>query len=159
MNSRKAIIESLNQVIQETGTLTVLHTNAIASKIDLSATEFEALDIISRYQPITAGQLATYCGLTTGGITGIVDRLEAAGFVKRVRDSKDRRRVFIEPLRKNAAEKKVWKLYRPIAKAFNETVSNYSDDELRCIIRFHETMNGHVKEIIADLRNTQSTRK
>ncbi len=159
MNSRKAIIESLNQVIQEMGTLTVLHTNAIASKINLSATEFEALDIIGRYQPLSAGQLASYCGLTTGGTTGIVDRLEAAGFVKRVRDPEDRRRIFIEPVRKSAAEKKVWGLYRPMEKAFCETVAQYSDEELKCFTQFCENMNKHVKEIISDLRNAKLTQK
>jgi len=153
MKSRKAVIEALNDAIQETGTLTVLHTNVIASKIGLSATEFETLDIIRRHQPITAGELATYCGLTTGGMTGIVDRLEAAGFVKRVRDHKDRRRVFIEPVSKSAAERRVWKLYRPMDKAFHETVSGYGEEELQCFVRFCETMNGHVKEIISKLRN------
>lgn len=152
MRSRKAIIEALNYAIQETGTLTVLHTNAIASKVGLSATEFETLDIIGRHQPITAGELAMYCGLTTGGVTGVVDRLEAAGFARRVRDANDRRRVFIEPVRKSAAEKKVWKLYRPMENAFHKTVSQYNDDELKCIVRFCETMNVHVKEIISELR-------
>ena len=48
--------------------------------------------------PITAGELAERTGLTTGAITGVIDRLEKAGFVRRVKDPDDRRRVIIEPL-------------------------------------------------------------
>ena len=89
MKSQKKLQNELSEAIQRAGTLKVLHTNAVASRIGLSATEFEAMDIISRCQPMTAGKLAEYCGLTTGAITGLVDRLERAGFVQRERDSED----------------------------------------------------------------------
>jgi len=152
MNSRETVIEALNFAIQETGNLTVLHTNAVASKVGLSATEFETLDIIRRHQPLTAGQLATYCGLTTGGITGIVDRLEVAGFVQRERDTFDRRRVFIQPVRNTKIEKKVRKLYRPMATMFHETIKQYDDEQLALLTNFFEAMNEKVKKVIEEVR-------
>jgi DNA-binding transcriptional ArsR family regulator len=76
----------------------VMFHQAIAERLGLNATDHKALDLLGRAGPITAGELAELTGLTTGAITGIIDRLEKAGFVRRENDPKDRRRVIIRPL-------------------------------------------------------------
>ena len=148
MKSRKALIEEYNQAVQRSGTLTVLHTNAISHKIGLSATEFEALDIVSCNQPIHAGRLAMFCGLTTGAITGLVDRLEAAGFVKRATDQADRRRVLIVPVENERLSAKVRALYRPLSDAFNEFVDELTDEELAFLLETQTRMNRKIQGII-----------
>jgi DNA-binding MarR family transcriptional regulator len=154
MKSQEALLEAYSQAIQRAGTLTVLHTNAIAAHIGLSATEFEALDVIQKNQPITAGQLAVKCGLTTGGITGLVDRLTAAGFVKRVRDTSDRRRVLLYTIEKAEISHKIWKLYRPISEGFYEVTRNYTQKELQLLIDAQQAMNDMAEQVIEKIQST-----
>lgn len=152
LNENKELFEELNQAVQWAGTLTVIHTNAIAHRIGLSATEFEAMDLITRFQPITAGRLAEFCGLTSGAITGIVDRLERQGFVRRDRDPQDRRRVFIIPIEDKERSKKVRALYRPITKGFKEYVGKFDEDQICMLIKMQKEANEMVERSIAQLR-------
>lgn len=152
LHENEELFEELNQAVQWAGTLTVIHTNAIAHRIGLSATEFEAMDLIARFQPITAGRLAEYCGLTSGAITGIVDRLERQGFVRRERDPKDRRRVFIIPIEDKERNKKVRALHGPIIKGFKEYVEQFDKDQIRMLIKMQKEANAMVERSIAQLR-------
>lgn len=151
-NSDEALHQELMQAFQLSGTLTVLHTNAVAHRIGLSATEFEAMDIITRYQPITAGKLSEYCGLTTGAITGIVDRLEKSGFVVRERDPEDRRRVFIKPIDNAVRSKKVRELYKPMNEGFKNFVCKYSKEELCFLLKLQKEANEMTEKAIAKMR-------
>lgn len=154
MKSQKKLTSELSEAIQRAGTLKVLHTNAVASRIGLSATEFEAMDIITRYQPMTAGKLADYCGLTTGAITGLVDRLERAGFVQRERDSEDRRRVYIKPIEIAERNQKVRELYMPIAQAFHTLAAQYTPEQTQLLIDLHTQLNDVTEKAISELRKT-----
>jgi DNA-binding MarR family transcriptional regulator len=155
MKSKKELIEELNQTIQRSGTLTVLHTNAIADKIGLSATEFESLDIICRNKPISAGKLATECGLTTGAITGIIDRLERAGLVRRVDDPTDRRRVLLDPIDDFEKSKKIYELYRPMSNMFHEIAQECTSEQLHFLIDIHNKMIQMTEKSIAQLRQKE----
>lgn len=83
---------------------------------------------------MTAGRLAELTGLTTGAITGVIDRLEKAGFVRRERDEADRRKVFIMIVPENVA--KIGRLYVPMQEAMHKVWSTYSDAELQLLLRF-----------------------
>ena len=154
MKSKKELIEELSQSMQRSGTLTVLHTNAVADRIGISATEFESMDVISHNQPISAGHLASRCGLTTGAITGIVDRLEKAGLVKRVRDPEDRRRVLLEPIENEDKKRKVRELYQPMSQAFQEIMEECTPEQIQFLVDIHNKMSDRVEKIIADLRES-----
>src|SRR5919108_5042804 len=71
--------------------------NAASPHAGLNRTDLRALDIISRQESLTAGQLAARLKLTTGAITGVLDRLERAGHARRTHDLEDRRRVVVQP--------------------------------------------------------------
>ncbi len=79
---------------RELSTQTVFSHEAIARKQGLNATDTRCLDLISRAgdEKVTAGDLGKATGLTTGAVTGILDRLEKAGMVQRERDTRDRRK-------------------------------------------------------------------
>src|SRR4051794_9372852 len=79
-------------------TATVLFHSAIADRLGVGVTDVKCYSILRQTGPITAGDLAERVGLTTGAITGVIDRLEQAGLVRRVRDPNDRRRVVLEVL-------------------------------------------------------------
>jgi DNA-binding MarR family transcriptional regulator len=74
---------------------TVLFTQAAADATKMNVSDILCLGILQGAGPVTAGQLALLMGLTSGAVTGLVDRLEAQGFVRRERDPHDRRRVLI----------------------------------------------------------------
>src|SRR5690606_21485080 len=76
-------------------TLRLHHT--IAQNAGLSGTDHKYLGLLTRYGPMTAGQLGSRSGLTSGAVTGLVDRLEAKGLVTRSADLDDRRKTLIVP--------------------------------------------------------------
>lgn len=151
VRTKKEYIDAWSEEIQRAGTLTVLHTNAIASHIGLSATEFEAVDVISRNQPITAGELAVACGLTTGAITGLVDRLVAEKVIKRVSDPNDRRKVLLVPVKNSQKSKKIRELYRPLSENFEKIAHAYTKDELQFLIDSQAKLNAMANEMIRRL--------
>ena len=79
----------------ELSTAVVLFHEAVADRLGLSATDHKALGLIMRAGALTAGDLAQWTGLSPGAVTGLIDRLEQAGFVRRQRDPDDRRRVVV----------------------------------------------------------------
>ena len=105
-----------------------------AHVMGINRTDGRCIDVLDEHGRMTAGDLASRTGLTSGAITGVVDRLERAGFVRRVRDDADRRRVFVEltPKARQAAER----LYSPLAEKSASFLEGLSDAELETVIRF-----------------------
>ena len=108
-------------------------SQAVADRIGLSATDLLAMDLISRNGSVTAGDLARELRLTTGAITGLVDRLERAGFARRADDPNDRRRVRITA---TANERRVSELYGPLAAQLRRVIESYSEKDLATLIEF-----------------------
>jgi DNA-binding MarR family transcriptional regulator len=67
-----------------------------ARKLGVNRIDLRCLNILDNQGPITAGRLAELSGLTTAAVTAVLDRLERAGYARRVRDEKDRRQVIVE---------------------------------------------------------------
>src|SRR5687768_7436133 len=78
------------------GSIGTLHNRAAADLVGMNQTDWDCLDVLDWTGPITAGDLAKRVGLTSGAITGVLDRLEKAGLARRVADPGDRRRVIVE---------------------------------------------------------------
>ena len=123
---------------RELSAQSVFMHEAAAQKLGLNATHTRCLDLIGRNEKaqMTAGDLSRASGLTTGAITGILDRLEAVGFVERVRDPGDRRKVLIRPT--PLAAEKVGALYDALGAAMLKLVSSYRTAELELIDDFLE---------------------
>src|ERR671916_44684 len=71
----------------------VLHNHAVAQRVGLGASDSQLISLLNLHGPLTPGRLAELTGLTTGTVTGVIDRLERAGYVRRERDAGDRRKV------------------------------------------------------------------
>ena len=67
-----------------------------AARLGVSVTDLHCLNIVESRHGLTAGELAVESGLTTGAVTAVIDRLERAGYARRVRDERDRRKVKVE---------------------------------------------------------------
>lgn len=87
----------LVEAIRANQSATDIFDETLAAFLGINRTDGRCLDVIERRGRISAGALANETGLTTGAVTAVIDRLEAAGYVKRTRDSLDRRKVWVEP--------------------------------------------------------------
>lgn len=153
--SRAEMVAELDHAVQDNGNTNVLMVHAIAQHVGLSATEFECASLIQDDGPFTAGELARRCHITTGGMTGMIDRLEKRGFVKRESDPKDRRRVLVRAIDNKEAREKVTKLYAPLQKSFNELVDSYSDEQLAVVVDFMRKANAMFHETVNSLPDKQ----
>lgn len=132
---RAELLTANLQLGRELSARTLMFHAAIAERVGLSATEHKALDLLSRAGTLTAGQLAELTGLTTGAITGLIDRLEKVGFVKREKDPSDRRKVVIYPLMEKM-EQEIAPLFASMSQQMEKLLSRYSDQELALIHDF-----------------------
>jgi DNA-binding MarR family transcriptional regulator len=117
-------------------TATVLFHAAVAERFGVGVTEMKCYSILRQTGPITAGELGERVGLTTGAITGVVDRLEAAGLARRARDPRDRRRVVLELLSNPERERALLALYEPLGRAISTLVAGYSEAERATLLQF-----------------------
>ena len=93
---RAQLMEALSQAARAHSTATILFHAAMADRFGLSPTDSKALDLLERFGAMTAGDLVERTGLASPSVTALIDRLEGRGFVRRVRDVQDRRRVIVE---------------------------------------------------------------
>src|SRR5690349_11743452 len=133
MSSRKSrstakkdeLLRKLSDLARKISTQTVFLHQAIAQSVGLNATDTKCVDLISSHPngDITAGRLSDLTGLTSGAVTHILDRLEKRGVVERVRDTEDRRRVFVR-VRAESLEPLMPK-YEAIARALQTVAEQY----------------------------------
>jgi DNA-binding MarR family transcriptional regulator len=125
------------ELARELSARTILFHQAIADKLGLNLTDHRCLDLAQRASsaaPLTAGQLAELTGLTTGAITGVLDRLEKAGFIRREKDPNDRRQLFVRVREERIHE--IDQLFQSFREAWLLVCSRYSEAELELIGRF-----------------------
>jgi DNA-binding transcriptional ArsR family regulator len=139
---RARLATEFGAAIRKTGALMQLVGQAAADRIGINATDMNCLNILSFSGTMTAGELARATGLTTASITGVVDRLEEAGYVRRERDTKDRRRVVVHLVLDRALHD-VAPLFVPLLHDWQEIAGRYTDDELRLIVEFY----GHMEQV------------
>ena len=131
---REELIEAIGEKFREMSTETSLFHQAVGDKLGLHITDHKCLDFIYRYGAMTAGRLAELSGLTTGAVTGIIDRLEAAGYVRRTDDPKDRRKTIVQPTRNRRLEKKIENIFLPLRESMHKLLSSYSDEQLAFLL-------------------------
>jgi DNA-binding MarR family transcriptional regulator len=148
---RKQLAAAFGEGFRKTSSLMQLLGQAAADRIGLNATDLNCLNILSFSGELTAGELARATGLTTASITGVADRLEEAGYVRRERDSRDRRRVVIRLVLERALED-VAPVFLPLVLGWQSVVTRYTDDELRLIVEFYGQMEQVIREHLARLR-------
>jgi DNA-binding MarR family transcriptional regulator len=125
---------------------------ASAERIGINVTDLNCLNILALRGQLTAGELARATGLTTASITGVLDRLEEAGFVRRERDAHDRRRVVVhlDPAR---GLREVAPVFAPIVEAWRAAAAQYSDEQLALILRFQRQLEQIMRDRLIELRD------
>jgi len=118
---------------REFSTAVVLFHEAVGRRLGLSGTERKLLDVLARLGPATAGQLAAHTGLTSGAITGIVDRLVRAGYARRQPNPADRRSVIVSRVPSTSLDQIRPEVFEPLGQAITELSARYSGEELAAI--------------------------
>lgn len=131
--SRDELIQSVVRAIYANSTAAVFFHTAIAEQVGLGATEEKTMLLLSG-GPLTAGEIAQKTGLTTPSVTSLIDRLEKKGFVQRVRDTHDRRRVIVELNQERFAE--LMKVFASFQGHFDSLIEGYTDEQLRTVLDF-----------------------
>nr|AWM01615.1 transcriptional regulator [Bradyrhizobium amphicarpaeae] len=132
--ARAALLQELEEAMRRSSAQGVLYGQTVANVAGIANSDLECMDILYLEGRVTAGRLAEVTGLTTGAITGVVDRLEKAGLVRRERDDADRRKVFIAVVPEAAM--KIGQFYVPMQQAMEKVFGGYSEEELRLLLRF-----------------------
>jgi DNA-binding Lrp family transcriptional regulator len=148
---RASLVMAFAAAVRQTGSLMHLMSQAAADKIGINATDLNCLNILSFSGQMTAGELAKATGLTTASITGVVDRLEDVGFVRRERDAADRRRVVIS-LNTQDVLRNVAPVFGPMMGAWSRLAGRYTDDELALIVGFYDQVEQIIREHLMRLR-------
>jgi DNA-binding MarR family transcriptional regulator len=155
---RAELLDRLNDLGRRVSTQTVFLHQAIAQSIGLNATDTKCVDLIlsGEEDSVTAGWLSDATGLTTGAITHILDRLEKRQVIERVRDTRDRRKIFIRVRPESLLP--VYPKYEVIGKAYLELADEYDDRELRVICDYMErackVSKAQLAQLIADRRGS-----
>ena len=149
---RRGLEVAFEESLRRTSSFMHLMSQAAAERIGINPTDLNCLNILSLGGELTAGQLAQATGLTTASITGVVDRLEQAGYVRRERDTSDRRRVVIhlilEPVLRDVVA-----VFAPMTQAWQRTAAGYTDDELELILDFQAKSEQVLRDNLARFRH------
>jgi DNA-binding MarR family transcriptional regulator len=143
---RTQTLEALMREIREFIAGVILFNQSAAARLGINLTDCQCLNILQMHGAVSAGQLAKVTGLTTGAITGVIDRLEKAHFVQRIKDPHDRRKVIVTMLADRQAE--IDMIYQAPSKTTTQLLEQYTDPELTIVLDFFTK--------ITDLRNAQS---
>jgi DNA-binding transcriptional ArsR family regulator len=142
--------------LRRNGSIMQLLGQVSAERIGINATDLNCLNIVAVTGPMTAGELARATGLTTASITGVLDRLEEGGFVRRERDPKDRRRVIVT-LNPGPGLREIGPTFGPLVRAWREAAAGYSDEDLRLLLDFQLKLEQIVRDQLARLRGEVSS--
>jgi DNA-binding MarR family transcriptional regulator len=117
----------------------ILFNHQVAHRLGLGASDGQFMHLLQVHGPLTPGQLAELSGLTTGTVTGVIDRLEEGGFVRRERDGSDRRKVLVK-LDEEQLGRKMAPLYAGQAEILAEVAASFDAKQLDAIADFLERL-------------------
>jgi DNA-binding MarR family transcriptional regulator len=130
---RQELIQAVGRGTQAYQRATDGFDDEVGRVLGLNPSDLRCLDWLTE-RPMTAGELATATGLSNAATTTLLDRLEGRGFVRRVRDVGDRRRVLVELAPEGQST--VLRLYGPLAAEGAGLLARFNTTELQHIRDF-----------------------
>jgi DNA-binding MarR family transcriptional regulator len=147
---RAELLARLTVAAQHSVTDSVVLHQVVADKLGLHVTDLRCLNLLRLSGPAAAGELAAATGLTTGAITRMIDRLLAAGYVRREHDPVDRRRVIVSVVPERIAE--IAPLYERVATGWAELLAGYTDEQLAFVLGLLTRAHEMTVALVAELR-------
>lgn len=154
--TKAELIGELLQAVRANQLATDKMDDAAARGMGVNRTDARCLDIVERLGPVTAGNLSRDAGLSSGTATAVIDRLVEKGYVRRVADPDDRRRVLIEKTAK--LEEMSRRFYGPLAAHTGPLVERFSVAEIEAIVRFLRLGTELVEHRVAELIEERSAK-
>lgn len=152
------VITQIRRLSQQFAYTSLQMHESIARKAGFSGTDHKYLGFLLQKGQMTAGELAKLSGLTTGAITGLIDRFEKKKLVKRKFAEDDRRKVFIEPITKN-----IMALMQPLYKEFRSEserlLASFSDKELKVLEKYFSRATEIMSETTNQLNRKEGRQK
>lgn len=148
--SGKPDLHRLGSLTRRHSTATVLFHHAMAERLGLGPSDHKCLDLLLQHEQLTGSRLAALTGLTTGAVTGVVNRLEQAGFVRRTPDPTDGRRQLLEPVADRIAE--VGSLFQQHGPDLATLVTGMDGDQVTAVMTFLDRATEQLEQRSAMLR-------
>jgi DNA-binding MarR family transcriptional regulator len=149
---RAQLLTELAQELRQLKGLSASFVRAAAARMGVTVTDMQVIESLTSSGPMTAGQLADLTGLTTGAITGMLNRLEEAGLVRRERDPEDGRRVIVRINPDTDQIRGIAPSFDSIGKALEEQISRYNDEQVAFLVEFLKRSNAAARQEILWLR-------
>ena len=137
--NRQALHEAFVQEIRRFIAGAILQNQKIADEVGLHLTDMQCINVLELAGPTTPGDLARSTGLTTGGVTVMLDRLEKAGYVKREPNPQDRRSLLVRINPKKLEKMNLY--YGEINRQLGVLLEGTSEADLRTVVDFLAGMN------------------
>jgi DNA-binding MarR family transcriptional regulator len=134
-DTKQALVDELIHLARAHEAANDAFDEVAREKLGINRTDLRCLNIIENKGRMTAGRLAELSGLTTAAVTAVLDRLERAGYARRVRDTEDRRQVQVEitPLLAERATP----IWGPLGEEARAVLGRMSVDELKRLTDFY----------------------
>lgn len=116
----------------------IFFNSQTADKVGLGLTDMQLLHMLLLHGPSTPGRLAAWTGLSTGGVTVAVDRLEKAGYVRREPNPNDRRSLLVKVL--PGRLRKLANMYAGVEKETRRVLATLPERDLEAVVRFFEAL-------------------
>lgn len=152
------ILKGVRKLSQHYAFSSIQMHEAVARKAGLSGTDHKYLGFIIEKGQMTAGELSNLTGLTTGAVTGLIDRLEKKNLVKRQFAASDRRKVIIEPITENIMALLV-PLYAAFRKKSEILMASFSEKEIKIIETYFLKAIEVMEETTTQLNKKQSKKE
>lgn len=147
---RAALLRRLALAGRDLSDAAVMFHTALAERLGLGPSDWKALGLIERFGPLTAGELAERSGLAPASVTGMIDRLERRGWVRRRRDADDGRRVVVA-LDAAAARRNTAALFGGLMRRLDKLYARYTDTQLAFAVELLTEIAGRQRDATADL--------
>lgn len=154
---RRELLEQLAGAGRKLSDAAVMFHTALGEKVGLGASDWKTLGLLEQNGALTAGELSEHSGLAPPSVTGIIDRLENGGWVRRRQDPRDGRRVVVEM--DQAGLKNMGPFFAGLLRRLDELYTRYSDEELELILEVMLEVAERQMAATIELRDVRRTRR
>lgn len=144
--------EAISRLHRELATAVITFHEAAARRLGMTAAERKCAGLIAELGSVTPKHLATMTGLSTGAITGIVDRLERAGYAAREPNPSDRRSTVVRPRNLERLKRESEPIFAALTAAMTALIDRYSESERALLRRHLQDVTGVLREQSARLQ-------
>lgn len=146
------ISQELRRELRQFTGLSASFFRAAAARLGITVTDLQVIDILESSGPSNAGQLADLTGLTTGAVTGMLNRLEEAGLVRRERDPDDGRKVIVRLETAKDDIRNIGLIFDALGNAWDTLASGYDDQQITFLLEFLKRSNAMSRKEIIQLQ-------